>query len=150
MDGEGCVRGCGCIMLFVAVAALVGGVQQLYTYVSNPDPVEMTCAEYAETRPEGEWVKLSECEYWLSEAVVMGMPASLTDDAEVDEFATVDDAYVPIRPKGQPVGEATPLVAHVTEGPILERISRIEAAENPQQLLDENPDWHKGIPAMVR
>ena len=141
MDGKGCLGGCGCMLALVAVAMLWGGSQGLYTYLNNPEPVEMSCAEYAEKRPEGEWVKLSECEYWLDEAVIIGMPKGFGDTGKSEEFATVDDVYVPLRPKGQPIGESTPLVMASNDGELESRITKVALSDTPDRVLREHPEW---------
>jgi hypothetical protein len=89
----GLYRGCGCTGL-IALGLLIGGGQAFYTAVTNRKPVEMTCAEYLEKKPEGKWLKLKDC--------------------ELDNFAVVtrshygsidyDEVYIPLRPVGAPEG----------------------------------------------
>ena len=48
--------------LAVTVAGLLWGGQSTFISVRNRAPVELTCAEFEQHRPDAEWLRLSHCE----------------------------------------------------------------------------------------
>ena len=85
--GCGCFPSCGCFSLLFVVALLLGSCQGIYTWVRNPAPARMTCAEYAAERPSGDWLELTDCRVDLLDSVY-----------EESRGGRVKKVYAPVRP----------------------------------------------------
>jgi len=83
------MRGIGCLLLLVSVALTWGGAQGVYTAIKFSEPVAMTYAEYARTKPDSAWLELEECSI------------SLFDCSYVEALGVVDELFIPIYPAGQ-------------------------------------------------
>jgi hypothetical protein len=49
-------------LAFIALGFLLHGSQEIYTYLQNPEPAEMTCQEFVNNKPKNTWLKLTECQ----------------------------------------------------------------------------------------
>ncbi len=116
------------ILAIVAVALLWGGIQGVYTYLANPEPIRLTCAEYAERRPDAAWVHLSDCAPAVMEAVSLGFGGR------------IKELYVPLFPPDAHE-DSLAVVLLATEDPVLlelfkELIAIEEAPETDDLEID--------------
>ncbi|MDP8222111.1 MAG: hypothetical protein P9L99_02010 [Candidatus Lernaella stagnicola] len=88
------------ILVIVVLALLWGGGQALYTVIKNPEPLTMTCEEYAKQRPDREWVKLTDCALVIPEAAFIG-------------HSSITQVYVPVVPGAVNFYEDNPKVSLV-------------------------------------
>jgi hypothetical protein len=58
----------GCLFIVIIIALLWAGGQGIYTAVSNSSPTVMSYAQYVQTKPNSDWLKLTNCVLNLSEA----------------------------------------------------------------------------------
>lgn len=106
------MRRFGCLILIVAAALVWGGGQGLYTALRNRAPVEMTCAEYLQSRPRAEWLALTDC-------VVVLPEASHFQRRSASPTAAATEIYVPVVAPGDEESAGSPYLILVTEDPQL-------------------------------
>lgn len=95
-------RGCGCLLLLVALYGFGTAFQGLWTAYQNPEPTELTCAEYADSQPDASWLKLKKCRVNLLEAVYERGPIDEVEDNPIET------AYLPLRPDRETGGKKPP------------------------------------------
>lgn len=71
------------------IALLITGGQGLYVALKNPEPLEITVADYCAKRPNAEWMRLRDAQVSLVEA---GYKARL---------GSVSEVFIPVRPVGE-------------------------------------------------
>ena len=91
----------------VAVITLAGlwwGGRNSYISLRNRAPVELTCAEFFEHRPDADWLRLTDCDVDLDHL-----------DVEVvtrrNAAPTATTIYIPLRPSAEPLRKAALLLA---------------------------------------
>ena len=87
------------LILIAGACLIAAGGEGLYTILTNASPSSVSCDEYARTRPEAAWVRVSGCEV---DYLAAGYREA---DGRVQEL------LFPARPKGQARTAPAPLVA---------------------------------------
>ena len=109
--------------LLAGIACLWGGGQALYTLITNPDPLQMTCAEYIEKRPEGKWLQLTECSLYVEDSMYTGSTMHY-------------GPYVPVRAKGSTGEEPIVIVLDTKDSQILSLLGEArEAAHEGDEAI---------------
>lgn len=100
--------GCGCFALLVFIACLWGGGQGVYTWITNRQPLVISCQDYLEQRPSAKWLELTDCH------------VDIENTLRPTNFAgLVPETYVPIRIPGEDAGQRTRiLLAFPLDGPV--------------------------------
>ncbi|OYW74894.1 MAG: hypothetical protein B7Z37_15675 [Verrucomicrobia bacterium 12-59-8] len=79
----------GCIGYIAIIGLLFTGGQGVYVALQNPEPLEITVADYIAQKPKAEWMKLKEAQVCLAEA------------AYKSRLGRVAEVFIPIRPIGE-------------------------------------------------
>jgi hypothetical protein len=82
------------VMACGALVVLGMGGWHTYRGLRDGKQVEMTCGEYSAVRPEGHWLKLTDCEYDFDHYAIKKNGSS------------IDKVYVPVRPYGDTTSKA--------------------------------------------
>jgi hypothetical protein len=92
---HGAVR-IGCLGYAIAIALLWVGGQELYTYLKNPKPLEVTVEEYITQKPNAEWVTLKSVHLNLLESAASKITYSSRYPDRVGQITAI---YIPVRSK---------------------------------------------------
>lgn len=80
----------GCLLAIVGLLVVGGSCQAVWTAFQNPEPTELTCAEYIDSPADAHWLALRDCRIDLTDAVYgLGL---------LDEHSSspVNSAYLPL------------------------------------------------------
>ncbi len=87
----GFIMNVGCLGIIITIALLWGGGQALYTALKNSKPLEIDVETYIKTRPDAEWVTLTN-----------GSMNRIESVSSVSKLGkTVTEVFTPLRPVGQ-------------------------------------------------
>ena len=81
----------------VACGGTILGGQNSYVAVRNRAPVELTCAEYLQQRPDAAWLRLTHCAADLDH---IGVESNKRTTSGGGELTTTTGIYVPLRAEG--------------------------------------------------
>jgi hypothetical protein len=93
------------VTLAITSIGLVWGGRNTYVSLRNPSPVQMTCGEFIDKRPDVQWVQLRECDADLQHIDVE------TTESRPGHAARPTTIYIPLRSRGAFHGSATLLLA---------------------------------------
>ena len=79
----------GCLVHLIAMGLLIVGFQGVYIALKNPEPLEITVADYIAKKPDAEWLKLQEAQ------------VSLVEAAYKARLGKVTEIFIPVRPAGE-------------------------------------------------
>ena len=83
---------------YLAVFGLITvGGQGVYVALKNPEPLEITVADYIARKPNAEWMRLQEAQ------------VSLVEAAYNARLGKISEIFIPVRP----IGESTDTPAHI-------------------------------------
>lgn len=113
-------------LIFVVVVAGAGlwwGGQNLYTGLSERDPLEITCAKYLQERPDNRYLRLTECEPDLDNMAI-----------EEGKSKEVKAVYIPLRAKGTEIGK-TRIVLKRTDDAMTSLADSLDGPVGPNEAV---------------
>jgi len=87
----------GCLSHILAFGLLIVGCQGVYVALKNPEPLEITMADYIAKKPSAEWMTLKEAQ------------VSLVEAAYKARLGRISEVFIPVRP----IGESTDVPVHI-------------------------------------
>jgi len=108
------------------------GAQETLEALRNPEPLQITCANFQSTVPEREWIKLTECAFDVGAATYFYNPKS----------GKVTDLYIPLFPNTEPRIDKTKISLHSTKREWMDLVDQMRAVESKQGDVDAFLDEH--------
>jgi hypothetical protein len=110
-------------LAFLGACCLYLGAPGVYTWVTNPQPTRMSCAEYLAQRPSARWIELTGCDVRYLLAACLAHSDS----------STVEGFYAPVQPAGERPDDAdksVPIVLKVADPGVLASLTKLHSALN--------------------
>ncbi len=115
----------GCILIAVGVAMLWGGGQGLHTWANHRQPLEISCGDFAATRPPAVWLRLTDCE------IDVHRPASLS--------LFGGEVFLPVGTPGAGVGTPTHVMVVTRDAATMDLVGSAEALAGKAADAVANP-----------
>ncbi len=100
----------GCIAI---IGLLIVGGQGAYVALKNPDPLEITVADYAAKKTNAEWMKLKDSQL------------SLTEAAYKLKNGVISEVFIPVRAAGEPADSPAHILLSTEDPTVLATLKEL-------------------------
>lgn len=120
-----------CVFALLAVVWIIAGAKMMFTALVNRSPLEITLAEYTQTKPEDPWINLTECELNFFDAVYY------------EQGGRIDDVYIPLIPANSTEDTRSYILLETDDPKYIELVNQVinlQTEVEVLQYLAENSD----------
>jgi hypothetical protein len=117
------MRRLGFLLIIGTLALIWAGGSGVYTALTNTQPTQMTCEEFATGRKSAAWVRLTNCDIDIANIY----------DRETRLVGTVKEFYVPLRPAGSKA--PAPIVISLKDDDLAQKASGAHPTDDKKRFV---------------
>lgn len=105
----------------IALGLLLVGCQGVYVALKNPEPLEMTVADYIAKKPNAEWMTLRDSQ------------VSLVEAAYKARLGKISEIFIPVRPHGESMDAPIHILFSTDDPGMVAALKKLSQSGGPMQ-----------------